>query len=85
MNLQLQHTLKASWITHFEGCIENGSRGHFQYIHWVLYTFTNYLLVNRRDRPGRLLAPILSILPIIDIGHFQNRFAVNFFINFFII
>ncbi len=23
----------------------------------------------------RLSAPILSILPIIDIGHFQNRFA----------
>ncbi len=31
----------------------------------------------------RLSAPILSILPIIDIGHFQNRFADNFF--FFII
>ncbi len=28
----------------------------------------------------RLSAPILSILPIIDIGHFQNRFADNFFI-----
>ncbi len=27
--------------------------------------------------------PILSILPIIDIGHFQNRFADNFF--FFIV
>ncbi len=27
----------------------------------------------------RLSAPILSILPIIDIGHFQNRFANNFF------
>ncbi len=26
----------------------------------------------------RLSAPILSILPIIDIGHFQNRFADNF-------
>lgn len=23
MYLQLQHTLKASWITHFEGFIEN--------------------------------------------------------------
>ncbi len=31
----------------------------------------------------RLSAPILSILPIIDIGHFQNRFADNFFIIFF--
>ncbi len=28
---------------------------------------------------GWLSAPILSILPIIDIGHFQNRFADNFF------
>ncbi len=28
----------------------------------------------------RLSAPILSILPIIDIGHFQNRFADIFFI-----
>ncbi len=27
----------------------------------------------------RLSAPILSILPIIDIGHFQNIFADNFF------
>ncbi len=31
----------------------------------------------------RLSAPILSILPIIDIGHFQNRFADNFFIYIF--
>ncbi len=32
----------------------------------------------------RLSAPILIILPIIDIGHFQNRFADNnffFFLN----
>ncbi len=27
----------------------------------------------------RLSAPILSILPIIDIGHFKNRFADNFY------
>ncbi len=27
----------------------------------------------------RLSAPILSILPIIDIGHFKNRFADKFF------
>ncbi len=27
----------------------------------------------------RLLAPILSIFTIIDIGHFQNRFADNLF------
>ncbi len=27
----------------------------------------------------RLSAPILSILPIIDIGHFKNRFADIFF------
>ncbi len=27
----------------------------------------------------RLSAPILSILPIIDIGHFQNRFADNYY------
>ncbi len=34
----------------------------------------------------RLSAPILSILPIIDIGHFQNRFAdiFLFFLFFFI-
>ncbi len=30
----------------------------------------------------RLSAPILSILPIIDIGHFQNRFADNLFLFF---
>ncbi len=33
----------------------------------------------------RLSAPILSILPIIDIGHFQNIFADNFFLYFFFI
>ncbi len=33
----------------------------------------------------RLSAPILSILPIIDIGHFQNRFADNKFFFFFFI
>ncbi len=31
----------------------------------------------------RLSAPILSILPIIDIGHFKNRFADNIFFFFF--
>ncbi len=31
----------------------------------------------------RLSVPILSILPIIDIGHFKNRFADNFFFFFF--
>ncbi len=30
----------------------------------------------------RLSAPILSILPIIDIVHFQNRFADNYFFFF---
>ncbi len=31
----------------------------------------------------RLSAPILSILPIIDIGHFKNRFADNIFYFYF--
>ncbi len=31
----------------------------------------------------RLSAPILSILPIIDIGYFQNIFADIFFLLFF--
>ncbi len=31
----------------------------------------------------RLSVPILSIFTIIDIGHFQNRFADNFFLFFF--
>ncbi len=31
----------------------------------------------------RLSVPILSILPIIDIGHFKNRFADNNFFFFF--
>ncbi len=37
-------------------------------------------VLNRSFQVGvdRLSAPILSILPIIDIGHFQNRFADNF-------
>ncbi len=33
----------------------------------------------------RLSAPILSILPIIDIGHFKNRFADNNFLLFLFI
>ncbi len=33
----------------------------------------------------RLSAPILSILQIIDIGHFQNRFVDNYFYFFIII
>ncbi len=32
-----------------------------------------------------LSAPILSIFTIIDIGHFQNRFADNIFLFFIII
>ncbi len=37
--------------------------------------------VNENQELGgdRLSAPILSILPIIDIGHFQNRFADYYF------
>ncbi len=31
----------------------------------------------------RLSAPILSILPIIDIGHFKNRFADNYYYYYF--
>ncbi len=33
----------------------------------------------------RLSVPILSIFTIIDIGHFQNRFADNFFVIYFVI
>ncbi len=33
----------------------------------------------------RLSAPILSIFTIIDIGHFQNRFADNFYFIYFLI
>ncbi len=33
----------------------------------------------------RLSAPILSILPIIDIGHFQNRFADNYYYYFLLL
>ncbi len=32
----------------------------------------------------RLSAPILSILPIIDIGHIQNRFADNKYIYIYL-
>ncbi len=34
---------------------------------------------------ARLSAPILSILPIIDSGHFQNRFADNFYFILFLL
>ncbi len=33
----------------------------------------------------QLSVPILSIFTIIDIGHFQNRFADNFFLIYFLI
>ncbi len=41
-------------------------------------------VVSQRYNIGvdRLSAPILSILPIIDIGHFQNRFADKIIIIF---
>ncbi len=45
---------------------------HF-FLNLALYAETLTLGVDR------LSAPILSILPIIDIGHLQNRFADNFF------
>ncbi len=41
----------------------------------ILYHFPLYYL-----GVDRLSAPILSILPIIDIGHFKNRFADIFFL-----
>ncbi len=47
----------------------------WEYQH-ILSLFRLLLLLLGVDR---LSAPILSILPIIDIGHFQNRFADNFF------
>ncbi len=44
-----------------------------------------HLLVNTESLLGvdRLSAPILSILPIIDIGHFKNRFTDNFYFFIF--
>ncbi len=54
---------------------------------FVLFSSTNTVLSINEYTPflgvDRLSAPILSILPIIDIGHFQNRFADNFFFFFF--
>ncbi len=49
----------------------------------VNYIFTQiFITVLGVDR---LSAPILSILPIIDIGHFQNIFAdISFFIYIYI-
>ncbi len=40
---------------------------------------TPFLILYTSLGVDRLSAPILSILPIIDIGHFKNRFADNFF------
>ncbi len=44
--------------------------------------FLQTLIFGLNYRPGRLSAPILSIFTIIDIGHFENRFANNFFLFF---
>ncbi len=41
----------------------------------TLHAFTH----SYRLGVDRLSAPILSIFTIIDIGHFQNRFADNFY------
>ncbi len=53
---------------------------------FVLFSSTNTVLSVNEYTPflgvDRLSAPILSILPIIDIGHFQNRFAANFLFYF---
>ncbi len=46
-----------------------------------MYNYRKYN-VNSFIGVDRLSAPILSILPIIDIGHFQNRFADNFLFFF---
>ncbi len=49
-----------------------------------LTSFSKHLLkMGVRVGVDRLSAPILSILPIIDIGHFKNRFADNVFFFFF--
>ncbi len=48
----------------------------------VIYKTVNYFIVCKVG-VDRLSAPILSILPIIDIGHFKNRFADNNFFFFF--
>ncbi len=48
-----------------------------QYIVKYIISFPLYYL-----GVDRLSAPILSILPIIDIGHFKNRFADIFFFFF---
>ncbi len=46
-------------------------------------TVTNNKTQNNNTKLGvdRLSAPILSILPIIDIGHFKNRFGEKKFFN----
>ncbi len=56
---------------------------HRAVVHWqaTQIQVNNELGVDYR--PGRLSAPILSILPIIDIGHFQNIFADIFLYNIF--
>ncbi len=48
---------------------------------YFVLDFTGLFSVKNVFKIGvdRLSAPILSILPIIDIGHFKNRFADNFF------
>ncbi len=45
---------------------------------------TIIIIYNFKVGVDRLSAPILSILPIIDIGHFQNRFADNCYYYFFL-
>ncbi len=52
----------------------------------VLKLFSVFPPQKRWSKLGvdRLSVPILSILPIIDIGHFQNRFADNFIYIFFL-
>ncbi len=53
----------------------NEHKNHFQNVDKTKFNITSVLGVDR------LSEPILSISTIIDIGHFQNRFADHFFMQ----
>ncbi len=58
-------------------------QSYFKHFKAIMTNSTHLKSIWRKLGVDRLSAPILSILPIIDIGHFQNIFADNVFLLLF--
>ncbi len=82
LNVDNQRLTQWNTVKQFWKCVfkSNHFYGHITTAHvpwWV-----KFLIACSRLGVDWLSAPILSIWPIIDIGHFQNRFADNYYYFF---